>query len=222
MAPMGTEPVAPVVTISATYGTGGSRIGRRVAEVLGLPFVDRAIPGAVAEKLGLSPHEAEAHDEVGPRGLERLMWSLASVGPVSGIDFRADFPERSFCEATEAAIRRHADEGGGVILGRAAAVVLADRPATLHVRLDGPVARRVRHAMGLEGIDEATAGRRLRDNDAARAAYVRTFYGVDAADPALYHLAADPTVLDLEACVDVIARAARARTGEARLPLDAS
>jgi cytidylate kinase len=202
----------PVVTVSATYGTGGSRIARQVADELGLPFVDRAIPGAVATELGLSLPDAEAHDDAGPRGLERVMRSLAAVGPVSGIDFRTDFGDRTFCEATEQVICRHAESAGGVILGRAGAVVLRDRPRTLHVRLDGPVARRVAYAMALEDLDRGTAERRLRDNDTARAAYVRVFYGANAADPALYHLVLDSTALHPDASVDLIARAARAMT----------
>jgi hypothetical protein len=40
--------MAPVVTLSASFGAGGSVIGPRVAEELGLPFLDRAIPVAVA------------------------------------------------------------------------------------------------------------------------------------------------------------------------------
>jgi cytidylate kinase len=209
---MSTDSQPPVVTVSATYGTGGSRIARAVADELGLPFVDRAIPGTVAAELGLSLPDAEAHDDAGPRGLERIMRSLAAVGPVSGVDFRTDFGDRTFCDATEAVICRHAEESGGVILGRAGAVVLQHRPRTLHVRLDGPVARRVANAMRLEGIDQATAERRRRDNDTARAAYVRSFYGADAADPALYHLVLDSTALDAETCADVITRAARSVT----------
>src|ERR671933_599498 len=167
---MGTDAPAPVVTISATYGSGGSIVARRVADELGLPFLDRAIPGAVAAQLGVSVRDAEARDEVGPRGLERIMRSLAAVGPVSGVDFAADFHDRTFCDATEQAMR-------------------------------------------IERIDRPTAERRRRDNDAARAAYVREFYGADAADPALYHLVLDATTLDLDACVDVIACAARALFG---------
>ncbi|MEA2384073.1 MAG: hypothetical protein QOH72_4044 [Solirubrobacteraceae bacterium] len=209
---MSTDSPPPVVTVSATYGTGGSRIARALADELGLPFVDRAIPGAVAAELCLELPDAEAHDDAGPRGLERIMRSLAAVGPVSGVDFRTDFGDRTFCDATEAVICRHAEQSGGVILGRAGAVVLQHRPRALHVRLDGPVARRVAQAMRVEGIDHATAERRRRDNDTARAAYVRSFYGADAADPALYHLVLDATALDATASVDIIARAARAMT----------
>jgi shikimate kinase len=39
------------VTIAATYGAGGSMIGPAVAKRLKLPFVDRAIPVGLAEKI---------------------------------------------------------------------------------------------------------------------------------------------------------------------------
>jgi cytidylate kinase len=204
-----------VVTISATFGAGGSEVGPRVADALGLPFVDRAIPAEVAERLQMPMPDAESRDDAAPYGLPWLLRGLAAVSPVSGVDFGADFADRSFADATEAVICRHADGDGGVILGRAAAVVLGDRPGTVHVRLDGPLERRVEQAMRHGGLDRETAERRIRDNDGAREAYVREFYGADARDPALYHLVLDSTALPLDACVDLIVTAARAKT-EAR------
>ena len=40
----------PVVTLASLYGAGGSVVGPRVAERLGVPFLDRAIPDAVAKQ----------------------------------------------------------------------------------------------------------------------------------------------------------------------------
>lgn len=210
---MGSEAVPLVVTISATYGAGGSEVGPRVAEALGLPFVDRAIPNEVAERLHMPVPDAQSRDDAAPHGLAWLLRGLAAVGPVSGVDFGTDFADRSFAEATEAVICRHAEESGGVILGRGAAVVLRDRPGAVHVRLDGPFERRVEQAMQMDGTDRESAERRVRDNDGARAAYVREFYGADARDPAMYHLVLDSTAIPLDACVEVIAGAARAIAG---------
>ena len=47
-----------VVTLSASYGAGGSEIGPAVAAALGLPFVDRAVPVEVARKLDVPRDEA--------------------------------------------------------------------------------------------------------------------------------------------------------------------
>ena len=63
-----------LVAISASYGAGGSRVGPALAERLGVPFVDRAIPMAVAERLDVSPDDATAYDEQAPGGwLERML-----------------------------------------------------------------------------------------------------------------------------------------------------
>ena len=48
-----------------------------------------------------------------------------------------------FKTGTEQALRDMADTTGGVVLGRAGAVVLAQHPTALHVRLDGPRQARV-------------------------------------------------------------------------------
>ena len=52
----------------------------------------------------------------------------------------------------------------------------------------------------------------MRETDRAREAYVQQFYGVDARDAALYHLVIDSTALALDACVELIALAAAARS----------
>ena len=52
-----------LVALSGAYGAGGSRIGRMLADRLGVPFLDRAIPAAVAEELAVPLDDAQAHDE---------------------------------------------------------------------------------------------------------------------------------------------------------------
>ena len=42
----------PVITLAALFGAGGSVVGPRVAERLGVPFLDRQIPDAVAKRDG--------------------------------------------------------------------------------------------------------------------------------------------------------------------------
>jgi cytidylate kinase len=116
-------------------------------------------------------------------------------------------------ERVEASIVQMADETGGVIVGRGATWVLRGHSRALHVRLDGPRDRRVAQAMLIEQIDEAEARRRQATIDRTRARYVKRFYDVDSSDPSLYHVVLDSTVVPLDACADVIARAARARFG---------
>jgi cytidylate kinase len=206
--------MATVVTLSAPYGAGGSYVGPRVAERLRVPFIDRAIPGEVAQRLAVPLAEAVRHDESPGSVFDRFIRALAPAGlpfgarPMLEHEF---IDENAYRTATEQVIRDEAGQRGGVVLGRAAAIVLSDHPDALHVRLHGPRERRLERAMAVEGIDHDEAERRMVDNDRAREAYVHHFYGVDASDANLYHLTIDSTVIDLDVCVDLIAAAAASR-----------
>ncbi len=202
-----------VVTVSASYGAGGSEIGPAVAEALGLPFVDRAVPAGVARKLDVPLDLAQQRDETTDRGLWRVISSMALVPEMAGagpLAYHTFADEHAFREKTEEVLHEIA-EAGGVVLGRAAALVLAGRDDALHVRLDGPVEQRVVRSVQRSGRSEAEVRRALRSNDAARAAYVRNFYRADPADARHYHLVIDTTAIPWNAAADLVVAAARAR-----------
>jgi cytidylate kinase len=195
-----------VVTISASYAAGGSEIGPLVAKRLGVPFIDRAVPVAVARELNISVEEASAVDENAPNRLWSLFAGLAPLANGWGVASPDGelANERQLFEHTEMQIRKMADAGGGVILGRAAAVVLADRVDTLHVRLDGAREGRIRAAMRQHGIDHDAAAAAQRTNDRIRTGYVKHNYGVDPASPDLYHMVLDTVRLGWRQTEDLI------------------
>jgi hypothetical protein len=205
-----------VVTISATYGTAGHLIGPAAAEQLGVPFVDRAIPNAVAQELGCSLEEALAHDDRAEHGLGRLFSGAIRLPTVAfgGVDMYVPgalpLPPEEFVRRTEGALKETARLQGGVFLGRAGVLVLREHPGALHVRLDAPLERRVRQTATLAGVSEKEARRVIEDNDRARAAYVRHFYRADPADACLYHLVLDSTTIPVPVCVELVVSAAEA------------
>ena len=202
-----------VVTVSASYGAAGAEIAPAVAERLGVPFHDRAIPAQVAGRLGVPVEEAEANDETVVRGLWRLVASLGTMpDPVGGVVPGAPLPDtRAYREQTERVLLEIAAGEGGVVLGRAATLVLRDRPDTLHVRLDGPRQLRLAAAVARSGRPREEVAREMAVIDRGREAYVRHFYRRDWADTRLYHLVLDTTALTLETCVELVVTAARGR-----------
>ncbi|MGY1602994.1 cytidylate kinase-like family protein [Geodermatophilus sp. SYSU D00815] len=202
-----------VVTISAPYGAAGAEVAPAVAERLGLPFHDRAIPAQVAGRLGVPVAEAEANDETVVRGLWRLVASLGTMpDPVGGVVPSSSLPdERAYRQQTEKVLLEVADGAGGVVLGRAAALVLGDRPDALHVRLDGPPERRLAAAVARAGRPEAEVRREMEAADRTREAYVRHFYRCDPASARHYHLVVDSTALPLETVVELVVQAAQGR-----------
>ena len=201
------------VTIAATYGAGGSVIAPAVAKRLGLEFIDRAIPVAMAAGMHDSLHAALAEDADHTSAIGRVLDRvLATSGLFVGVtvspEQRGALPEIA---RTEEALRHVAETSGAVILGRAGVFALRGIPGVLHVRLDGdPEARRHAAAARL-GIDEAAAARAQHETDHARLAYVEHFYPRAGAwnDPRHYHVVLDSTSLSLDACVEIIVQAAQ-------------
>jgi cytidylate kinase len=207
-----------VVTVSASYGSRGDKVGRAVAERLQLPFIDRAIPtSAAARQLGLPEDVGESLDQHAPSRWERIATRFVNAASPAGTDVLAtDVPltlsPEGFRSASEAQLQQVADTTGAVVLGRAGMVVLGGRPDVLCVRLDGPVEARIAQVVAL-GVDEDSARQGQRDVDRTREAYARVFFNARQDDPRLYHVILDSTVLSVEACVEIIVRAAQDRFG---------
>lgn len=202
-----------IVTVSAPYGAAGAEVAPAVAERLGMPFHDRAIPVQVASRLGVPVAEAEANDSVVVGGLWRLVASLGTMpDPVGGVLPTTALPDaRAYRQQTEKVLAEIAATNGGVVLGRGAAMVLRDRPDALHVRLDAPQERRLAAACARSGRPEDEVRREMESTDRAREAYVRHFYRCDPAGAGNYHLVIDSTALPLETVIELIVTAARAR-----------
>jgi hypothetical protein len=202
-----------LVALSASYGAGGSVIGPAVAERLDVPFIDRAIPLAVADRLNVPYDDAAAHDEQVSTGwLQRVLSGFVGGDTSAPAPLPPEmFSSQDFRRATEEVLLQQAATGQGVILGRGAVVVLRDDPRALRVRLDGPAAGRVSQAVRLDpSLARDGAERALRQFDRTHAAYLQQLYGVDIRDSTLYHLVLDSTCIELDACVEIIVRAAHA------------
>jgi cytidylate kinase len=160
-----------LITVSATYGSGGSVVAPLLGKRLGVPYLQRlttsggALIEATASGERLCPGEAQA------TRAHHLLASLSHAPPAgptqSAPPPRAD--HQLLRREAEADIKRLAAAGEGVILGRGAAVVLG-KQRDYHVRLDGPKESRVARGAAIEGIDPNEAGVHLRAADKARTA----------------------------------------------------
>jgi cytidylate kinase len=197
-----------LVTVSASYGAGGSVVAPAVAQRLGVPFLHRATTSA-GGLTGPEPcTERLARDEADLMPVHRLLASFIQAMPAGPTQTPppARHHDETLRRHCEEGIRRLADDGAGVILGRGAAVALG-KELGFHVRLDGPPGLRVIQGAVIEGISEDQAGHHMKTADRARTAYVRRLYRADPTDPRYYHLIIDSTAIPLETVTEIILRA---------------
>jgi cytidylate kinase len=201
-----------LITVSAAYGAGGSVVAPALAERLGLPFLHR-ITTTSGQITDPGPcHERLTTEESVATPVHRLLASFTHSIPLGPTQLPP--PARHLDEdlrcAAEDGIHELVAGGGGVILGRAAAVVLG-KDRGYHVRLGGPPAGRIAQGAAIEGISQAQARQHLEAADKARTAYVRRLYHADPDDPAHYHLVIDSTAIPLETVIELILAGARAQ-----------
>jgi cytidylate kinase len=198
----------PVVTLFESYGSGADEIGPKVAKALGVTYHAQAF---TSEQLEQSPEEREDEGLLS-RVLAALGGSYAALeGPAVAMAQRDDHELvlQNTRWVTDAA------RSGGVIVGRNGALILAKWSGALHVRLDGPVERRIEHAARTHGIDLDRAAKRQRREDVMRADMSIQLYGWDPRDPTRYDLVLNTSTLDVQTCVDVIVHATRVRAARA-------
>ena len=197
-----------VVTVSAAYGAGGSVVAPALARRLGVPFLQRVTTtvGGLAEgdvcSEGLAPRE----ELDGP-----IHWLLASLSHSMPTGTTQSPPtsarqNEEFRQIAESGIRDLVAGGGGVILGRGAAVALG-KERGFHVRLDGPPELRLLQGAKIEGISIDEARAHQQKSDRARTNYVRRLYHADPGDVCHYHLVIDSTALPLDTVADIILQA---------------
>ncbi len=191
-----------IITISRQFGAGGGTIGKEVAERLGYYYCDKdMIIRAAIESGNLSPDEVRYFDEKVPRefGLGQSLFDF----------YNKPLDERLY-NAQKEAIRKVAEKGNCVIVGRNANIILKEFDHSLHVFVSGTEHFRVKRMMEkMPGTTEEKVREELHNVDKARKKYCKHYTGTEFGCAEFYDLCLKSSTLGLEKCVDIICDTAK-------------
>lgn len=176
-----------VITVAREYGAGGGETARKLADALGWELLGRELL-----------HEAAQIQHVPDAELERLDEQAVTMAD----RFRLHPPHQGYLKGLTEAVRRAAERGSVVILGRGAANLLADALDCFHLRLVAPKAWRVERMARREGCSAEQALARCTEVDRSREQFNRYFFGNAAGQPAHFDLVVNSARVSLD---DVIA-----------------
>jgi cytidylate kinase len=200
----------PVITVSRLTGSGGAEIGRKLAERLGVSYLNTQIIKEVGRRLGIAETTAATYDERAEAFIERLarvLWiAQPALSPISGPASEVPFETttEAFVGVTRELVREAARAGDVVIFGHGAHCILARQPGVLHVRFIAPFPARVARVMRRQGVGRADAERSVRAEDRRRTSYIRQFYDADWNAPDPFHLILNTALLSEEACIRLV------------------
>jgi cytidylate kinase len=199
----------PVVTLFESYGSGASYIGPRVAQALRVPFHPQAFSSEELEG-AMTDRENEG---LLARVFGAMGGSYTSYAGLEGPGVATAQRDNYELVMENTRTVQEQARAGGVIMGRNGALILADWPGALHVKLDGPLQQRIERAAKESGIDTERAAKRQKREDQIRADMSIELYGWDPREPDRYDLVVNTGTMDLDTCADIIVTAARVKAG---------
>jgi CMP/dCMP kinase len=200
-----------IITISRMYGSGGSDVAARVAQLLGWSLLDNAFIDAVAERLGVPASEVQAREERTPSLVERLASALAVASPEILPPPTDQLPpsEERLADVTRRIIEEAVARGNAVLVGRGAQSVLARRAGVLHVFCYAPRDALVRRVADRRAVSLAEAEKIVEEINKQREQYVRTTFKRSWKAHENYHLCVNTEWLGVEGAAQLIVSAAR-------------
>ena len=177
-----------VIAMTREMGSLGKDVAAALADQMGLTVVHHElVEHHLAEKLGVQEDAVHRYLEGEASLLER---------------WRIDKQKLSRFTAEE--ILELAQKGKVIIRGWGAAGVLRHIPHVLRVRICADMGFRERVMTRQLGLEAADARRDIDRSDAAHAAIVRSFFGVDWQNPLIYHLVLNTGSVPIETCVTIV------------------
>ncbi len=211
-----------VITVSRHYYSSGDEIVHRVCELLQYRYFDKLLIAEVAAETQSAtggPIDFSEDQYRMPRFLDRLLNRMpqqqvataVGTGPARGNkdDDRVAVDAGTAIKLEQAAIKAAYERGHVVIAGRGGQAILHGMPDVLHVRIEAPLNWRIERLRTREEYDYIAAKQVIVEHDRAAADYVKRFYGLNWADPTLYHLVINCDLWPAAAAAQLIVAAVR-------------
>ena len=193
-----------VITIGRQFGSAGREIGEKVAANLGIKCYDKELLSRAAKESGFCEEMIQNHDERPTNSfLYNLVMDTYSFGynassfvdmPISHKVFLAQFDT----------IKKIADEGPCVIVGRCADYALADYPNAIHLFIYGNDDIKTKRIMEKYELSENKAYEMMVKKDKQRQSYYNYYSSKKWGRADSYDLCINSSILGVEGTIKLI------------------
>ncbi len=193
-----------VITLGREFGSGGRKIGRKLADLLGIEFYDKGLIAIAAKESGLSENLFDGIDE---KPTNSLLYSL-----VMGLQSERQNMYRSgdvlnsdtVFRIQSQVIENLADEKSCVIVGRCSDYVLRNHPNVINVFIHGEAEFKLGRVMKIYKLKEKEALDIMKKTDKKRSNYYNFYTNHKWGDVSNYHIAIDSAVLGIDGSAKIL------------------
>lgn len=193
-----------IITIGREYGSAGREIGYKVAEAFDIKLYDKEMLARAAKESGICEEIFQSHDEKPTNSfLYSLVMDTYSMG-YSGNTY-TDMPiNHKVFLAQFDAIKKIADEGPCILVGRCADYALESYPNVVSVFIHADMQSRIRRIARLYNLTDAKAKDMIVKTDKKRASYYNYYTNKKWSDAESYELCLTSSELGIEGTAQAI------------------
>ena len=182
-----------VITVSRQFGSGGREFGIKLARALEIPFYDKDLISMAAQNSNLSEEFMRHYEESAPGIFSRTLYSYYQMPMTDQIYI-----------AQSNLIKRLAQEGPCVIIGRCADVIVED---SVKIYVHAPLAKRVERKLAMDtGVSAEKMEDHVKATDKKRKKYYEYYTDQKWGMAENHHLCLDSGLVGVDGCVETALR----------------
>jgi cytidylate kinase len=191
-----------IINVGRQLGSGGRIIAQLLAEDFGCKLYDKELLNLAAKESGFSEAFFEQNDE--QKGFMKSLFHLHAPHVGDNNFYNSRFSQESLFQFQSDAIKKAAEDGSCVFIGRCADYVLRERKDTVNIFITANMEDRLKAVAERHECDEETARKILRNKESARASYYNYYTGKKWGHAESYDLCVNSSVLGLKKTEELI------------------
>lgn len=190
------------ITIEREYGSGGTLIGKNLAEKCQIPCYGQEILERASERLQISVDEIRKYEEKVTNSMLYSLYMLCQTSSLSGEMLSSE--GKVFVEEQNA-IKEFANQGSAIFMGHCASEALKEYDNVIRVYVHADDKTKKERIMADYGIAEANVSIAEKKNNRRRSGYYTANTQKKWSDFRNYDIVLDSSKLGIEGCVNVLA-----------------
>ena len=179
-----------VITINREVGSGGRTVGRKLAEMLGVKYCDKAVIDGLTKKFGLTPErieEIKAQKKSWWNDINNYYQTLVNSTSLP-MEAEVKLDNATMFETEKRIQQELAEQTSCVIAGRTGFMVFREWPNHLSVFIQASMDYRIKRIMDRQNVSMDEARSIITKIDATREAYIKKYEDTSRYDTRNYQL----------------------------------
>ena len=191
-----------IICVGRQLGSGGRIIAKQLAEDFGCKLYDKELLNLAAKESGFSERFFEQNDE--QKGFLKSLFHMHAPHISDTSFYKSNFSQESLFQFQSDAIKKAAEEGSCVFVGRCADYVLRDQKNVVNIFITANLSERIKAVMERHDCNAEEARKIINHKENARASYYNYYTGKKWGNAESYDFCINSSLLGLKRTEELV------------------